>query len=86
MNDKVEQQRVYWQSRRGMLELDLALMPFVKKVYPQLPVEEQAMYQRLLECEDSELFAWVLQKERPQDADLAYIMDRIIANARQTEY
>ena len=30
MFDDVEYQRIYWHSRRGMLELDLVLMPFVE--------------------------------------------------------
>lgn len=83
MTDPHALKRVYWHSRRGMLELDLALMPFAEEVYPQLPEDEQAIYCRLLECEDTELFSWVLQKERPQDAELAAIMDRIISHARQ---
>lgn len=83
MTDPHALKRVYWHSRRGMLELDLALMPFAEQMYPQLPENEQAMYRNLLECEDTDLFDWVLQKKRPEDAELAYIMDKIIAYARQ---
>lgn len=85
MIDKAALDRVYWHSRRGMLELDLALMPFAREVYPSLSAEDQAIYRKLLECEDTELFSWVLQRERPADKELAYIMDKIINNAKSTE-
>ena len=81
-NNQSEYNRVCWHSRRGMLELDLALEPFVKDVYPVLPENEQAIYRRLLTGEDSDLFSWVLQKSRPEDKDLAMIMDKIISYAK----
>jgi antitoxin CptB len=82
MTDNSAHNRVFWHSRRGMLELDLALMPFVREVYPQLSEADQAIYRRLLECEDTELFDWVLQKGRPEDQELASIMDKIITYAK----
>lgn len=57
--------RLRWASRRGMLELDLMLMPFVEQVYPSLAPREQELYARLLECEDQDLFAWLLRRELP---------------------
>ena len=33
MVEEVELNRLYWHSRRGMLELDVLLVPFVKEVY-----------------------------------------------------
>ncbi|HEY9032450.1 MAG TPA: succinate dehydrogenase assembly factor 2 [Pseudomonadales bacterium] len=83
--ESAQWRRVQWHSRRGMLELDLALVPFVEQLYPQLTERDQAVYRRLLECEDTELFAWVLQKERPADAELADMVDRIISHARQVK-
>lgn len=59
--------RLRWGSRRGMLELDLILMPFVEQVYPTLNTQDQALYARLLECEDQDLFAWLLHRESPQE-------------------
>lgn len=78
MSDKAANDRVYWHSRRGMLEIDLALMPFAKEVYPGLSKEDQDLYVLLLEEEDTTLFSWVLEKDRPEDAGLAKIMDMIL--------
>ena len=42
MADATELNRLFWHSRRGMLELDVLLVPFVKEVYPSLDAEDQA--------------------------------------------
>lgn len=85
MTNSSDAHRVYWHSRRGMLEIDLALMPFAKEQYPQLSETDQATYKRLLESEDTQLFAWVLQRSRPEDAELAAMMDKILAHAKSKQ-
>lgn len=74
--------RIFWASRRGMLELDLMLVPFVEGPLRTLPAADQQCYRRLLESEDTELFAWLLQRLRPEDQELAGIVDQIIEFAR----
>src|SRR5690554_131629 len=83
MTKPEEVQRVYWHSRRGMLEIDLALMPFAEHQYALLPKDEQETYVRLLTSEDTDLFAWILQRRKPEDAKLAAIMEKIITYAKQ---
>lgn len=78
MNDKAADDRVYWHSRRGMLEIDLKLMPFAKAVYPTLSDKDKQVYRRLLEEEDTTLFAWVLKREIPEDPAFAVMMERIL--------
>lgn len=77
-----EVQRVMWHSRRGMLELDLALGPFAKQEYAQLTAEDQAMYRKLLAEEDTDLFQWVLGASKPSDPELALIMQKILDYAK----
>lgn len=62
-----------------MLELDLILAPFVDKVFPELPAADQQCYRQLMECEDQQLFGWFLGRDKPEDPDLARIVDRILA-------
>jgi antitoxin CptB len=62
--DKIDAQRVYWHSRRGMLELDLVLMPFAEQVYPTLDEATRARYRDLLACEDTDIFAWLVHDAR----------------------
>jgi len=75
--------RIYWASRRGMLELDLVLMPFVEQRLRELCAADQQRYVHLLESEDTELFAWFLQRQRPQDLELAAIVDIVLEYAHR---
>ena len=79
----MEYNRLRWASRRGMLELDLILMPFVEGVYPTLSEADQAAYARLLDSEDQDLFAWFLHRQEPDDESLREIVDRVRSFARE---
>jgi len=57
----MEKNRLMWASRRGMLELDLMLQPFVEKHYDQLDQTDQQLFQELLELEDQQLFLWLVR-------------------------
>ncbi len=60
-----------------MLELDLILEPFVVNVYRTLPADQQAVFARLLSCEDQDLFAWLLHRQEPDDCELVSIVSLI---------
>ena len=83
MQNSSEYNRVCWASRRGMLELDLVLEPFVKEAYPTLSEADQRRYRDLLECEDQDMYRWFLGRVRPDDPELASIVDAILAFARR---
>ena len=68
--------RMRWASRRGMLELDLVLEPFVTARYAALDASDRKR------CEDQDLFAWFLAREQPADEELAAIVSQILEFAR----
>ena len=78
MTSDPEHNRLFWHSRRGMLELDLILVPFVQKAYKELSSTDQACYEKLLKCEDTELYQWLLKKQQPSDPDLQNIVQIIL--------
>lgn len=78
MTDETELKRLFWHSRRGMLELDVLLVPFVQEVYPSLPADDQSRFRKLLECEDQDMFGWFMQRGEPEDADLRIIVRMIL--------
>ena len=81
--DKVENvSRVRWHCRRGMLELDAMLLPFVDAVYPTLSATQQATFVRLLEAQDPDLFAWLMGRTQPDDEVLVAMIARIRAYRR----
>ncbi len=73
-----ELNRLFWHSRRGMLELDVLLVPFLKEAYSSLPKDDQQRYQNLLNCEDQDMFNWFMQKAVPEDPDIARIVSIIL--------
>lgn len=82
MTDTTELNRLFWHSRRGMLELDLLLVPFVREAFSSLAADDQQRYYKLLECEDQDMFGWFMQRSEPDDADLQRIV-RIILDRVQ---
>lgn len=70
--------RIYWHSRRGMLELDLVLMPFVKTHFKELTGQQQQAYLQLLECEDQDMFGWFVKRKTPEDKVIAAIVTLIL--------
>ena len=77
--------RICWASRRGMLELDLILVPFVEQCFKALSEQDQQRYIKLVEGEDTDMFSWFLGRERPEDADLAVIVDKIVHYAQSRD-
>lgn len=73
----MEKNRLIWASRRGMLELDLILLPFIENIYSTLDREDQLSYQRLLECEDQDIYAWFMRRDDPEDSSLQRIVERV---------
>lgn len=77
----MDRNRLFWASRRGMLELDLILLPFIDQVYPELDDSDKERYHRLLDCEDRDLFTWFMRRQDPEDADLLRVV-QIIRDTR----
>lgn len=76
----MDKNRLIWGSRRGMLELDLILLPFIDNVYPTLSPEDQLSYQQLLTSEDQDMYAWFMRRTDPEDASLQRIVDLVREN------
>ncbi len=70
--------RLYWHSRRGMLELDLLLVPFARDQLRQLDEADLALYQELLQEEDQDLFLWFMRREPAPAGKLQRIINLIL--------
>ena len=62
-----------------MKELDLLLARWLETRYPQAPERLRRAFERLLDAQDPELVAWLLGGRRPADAELAEIVDEMLA-------
>ena len=74
--------RMRWAARRGMLELDLVLEPFVAACYADLDERDRERFQQLMICEDQDLFGWFLGREQPRDEELAVIVSKVLEFTR----
>ena len=70
--------QLYWRSRRGMLELDLQLQPFLKQSFFSLEENEKEGYEKLLLEEDWQIYDWLRGATVPADEDVALVVDKIM--------
>ncbi len=69
--------KVRWASKRGMLELDLILEPYVEYAYEALSVDDKRAFLALLTCEDQDLFCWFI-KSQPADVEHEKTVDKVL--------
>ena len=60
MDQREEWNRAKWASRRGLLELDLLLAPFVTEAFLELTVVLRQDYRELLFQDDQDLMEWIM--------------------------
>ena len=78
-----DRKRLYWHSRRGMLELDLLLVPFAENCLTHLSDDELQMYNELLREEDQDLFSWFTRRAEAPSPRLRQIVERVLAANNQ---
>ena len=69
MAEAVNKSRLLWACRRGMLELDVLFIPFVKEAYDDLSDQEKLTFERLLTNEDPDLFSWFMGHKTCPDVE-----------------
>ena len=60
MDHREEWNRAKWASRRGLLELDLLLAPFVNEAFLQLDTVLRQNYREMLFQDDQDLMEWIM--------------------------
>jgi antitoxin CptB len=74
-------ERLRWQCRRGMLELDVLLEAFLEQHYTELSPRQQQRFIQLLSLPDPVIHAWCIGGEPPDDE----AFEEIIAAIRTTK-
>lgn len=74
--------RLKWACRRGMLELDVLLLPFVEQAFDTLTLSEQETFERLLTCDDPDLFAWFMGHQKCADPDLSQMVAKVLKRVK----
>lgn len=66
-----------WQCRRGMLELDVILLPFLEHYFDGLTPDLQYSFEELLKQEDPDLFTWIMGYEKCNKEELIEVLQII---------
>lgn len=75
--------QVYWAARRGMLELDLFLIPFVENHFSQLSEADKTTLESLLSQADPLLYEWLFQR-KTAPATYAALINKIYVYAKNS--
>lgn len=55
------------------------LVPFVRDCFRLLSEQDQDRYEKLLECEDQDLFVWLMKREIPESSEHKDMVEKILA-------
>ena len=73
--------RLYWQCRRGMLELDSLLQGFFKQHIESLSEQQLESFENLLKSPDDLLLEYLMGRMVPMDAGVADVVTKIRQSA-----
>jgi antitoxin CptB len=68
-----------WRCRRGMKELDLLLTGWLETQFERASQAQRGQFEALLELPDPQLARYLLGGERPERAELAALVDAVVA-------
>ena len=77
MDQREEWNRAKWASRRGLLELDLLLAPFVTEAFLELNVVLRQDYRELLFQDDQDLMEWIMGRSAITEARFVPVIEEI---------
>ncbi|KTD51680.1 Antitoxin CptB [Legionella quinlivanii] len=77
MIDPIRKARIEWRCRRGMLELDLLFQSFLEYSFAEMKSEQFDTLERLLSCDDPDLYNWLMTEESPEDKELSELVQFI---------
>ena len=72
--------RLKWACRRGMLELDVLLLPFVEQAFDKLSFEQQETFERLLTSDDPDLYAWFMGHKDCPDTEFKEMIQTVLTS------
>jgi antitoxin CptB len=67
LNDSTEIRRLQWRCRRGMKELDLMLLRYLREQYPGACADEHGVFEEFLELPDPDLVRYLIAGDIPDD-------------------
>ena len=75
--------KIRWACRRGMLELDLILLPFFEECFIKLTEQQKRSFISLLEFPDPDLYRWLMRSEQHEIPGLSEIIGIVNTYAKR---
>ncbi|MGJ0485316.1 MAG: succinate dehydrogenase assembly factor 2 [Methylomicrobium sp.] len=72
-------EKLKWQCRRGVVELDILLLNYLETSYPLAENDEKSLFADLLTWEDDELLAVFLGSKAPEAQGFDILIGKIIS-------
>ena len=72
-----ERDRILWQCRRGLVELDLVLQRFVEARLEQLSADETVALKLLLAFDDNDLLDLVMRRAEAVDTRVTAVLEML---------
>jgi antitoxin CptB len=78
INKTLEQRRLAWRCRRGLLELDIVLQRFIATHFNDLTAEEMVAFDDLLALPDNDLWNLISNNSLEKNGDTDAIQKQVI--------
>ena len=72
--------RLKWRCRRGMRELDVLLMRYMDRVYPDADPGQREAFEALLSLQDPEILALLTGRQIADDGRVQDVVQRLLTN------
>jgi len=76
-----ERARIEWRCRRGMRELDVLLMRYMRCTFDAASVDERAAFEHLLSLPDPDILDLLTGRATTQDGRLQHVVERLLSDA-----
>ena len=78
INKTIEQRRLAWRCRRGLLELDIVLQRFIATYFYALSSEELVAFDALLSLPDNDFWNLISNNSLQQNVDADAVQKQVI--------
>ncbi|WP_269914528.1 FAD assembly factor SdhE [Acinetobacter sp. HY1485] len=73
----LEERKVIYRARRGLMELDIYFHPYASNYYLMADEKEKKLFAELVECEDPDLLDWFMEVSEPNTVELKQLIQKM---------
>ncbi len=75
-----------WRCRRGMRELDVLLMRYLRRDFDSAAPAEKDAFEALLSLQDPEILDLLTGRLVAEDVGIRHVLERLLANSRSEDH